>query len=336
MQYYKGNASVVDSNGHTDPTSMEIEPLDRVTPVDDEAFLIDQFEGLLTRSVAAERPFLAVVCFHGVHIPYVATPAMRATYPGMTANEQDYWGTISQIDAAVGRARHLLSSYGVADNTWISITADNGPEVNPAGGQGTGSFANPGLTGGLRGRKRDVTEGGTRVIGLVEFPPTAHPSSGGRVEPHYPISTMDILPTLLDALGLDAHRPLDGISLLPYLRGHAPERDTSAGIGIHGIFRFGSTNHQVTPEGNTTFPDICPTHSDADALGDVPANFSTPGNQPQWSWAEGNHLKLFGCKGHCNGTNCNSTAPGYRNEGWHFFLFNLSALLGCNLNLAPQ
>lgn len=38
------------------------------------------------------------------------------------------------------------------------------------GGQGTGSFHNPGRTAGLRGRKRDVTEGGTRVIGLVEYP----------------------------------------------------------------------------------------------------------------------------------------------------------------------
>lgn len=36
-------------------------------------------------------------------------------------------------------------------------------------------------------------------------------------------------------------------------------------------------------------------------------------------------MKLFGCKGNCDGTNCNSTAPGYANKGWHFFLFNLTA-----------
>jgi len=88
-----------------------------------------------------------------------------------TPNEADYWGTISEIDAAVGRVRGLLSKHNVADNTWVSITADNGPEVNPAGGQSTGNYENPGLTGGLRGRKRDATEGGTREIGLVEYPP---------------------------------------------------------------------------------------------------------------------------------------------------------------------
>ena len=51
-----------------------------------------------------------------------------------------------------------------------SLFSDNGPEVNPAGGQSTGNFANPGRTGGLRGRKRDATEGGTREIGIIEYP----------------------------------------------------------------------------------------------------------------------------------------------------------------------
>ena len=70
---------------------------------------------------------------------------MKATNPitgvPFTENEADYWGTISQIDMAVGRVRALLAKHGVADNTWVSITADNGPEVNPAGGQGTGTVS---------------------------------------------------------------------------------------------------------------------------------------------------------------------------------------------------
>jgi hypothetical protein len=156
MQYYAGNYSHGSS-----PTggSTVIEPLPFVTPVDDNAFLVDQFEGLLARSLAADRPFLAMIFFHGVHIPYVATPEQRAVYTSainprtgvhFTPNEGDYWGTISQIDRAVGRVRSLLTQHGVADDTWVSITADNGPEVNPAGGQSTGNYENPGLTGGLR------------------------------------------------------------------------------------------------------------------------------------------------------------------------------------------
>jgi arylsulfatase A-like enzyme len=98
----------------------------------------------------------------------------------------------------------------VADNTWVSITADNGPEVNPSGGQGTGNYKNPGRTGGLRGRKRDATEGGTREIGLIEYPPAV---KANRVEMEYPVQTTDVLATMLDILGMESFesRPLDGM-----------------------------------------------------------------------------------------------------------------------------
>ena len=98
------------------------------------------------------------------------------------------------------------------------VVSQNGPEVNPAGGQSTGNFENPGLTGGLRGRKRDATEGGTREIGLIEYPPAV---KANRVEKQFPVITMDVMATVLDVLGMDSFegRPLDGMSLLPILRG---------------------------------------------------------------------------------------------------------------------
>lgn len=306
-QYYNG-----ESPGH-------VWPMDTVSPIDDEAFLVDKFESLLQRSVAEQRPFLAVLFFHGVHIPYIATPENRAVYAdmGMDENEQDYWGTVTQIDNAVGRVRQLLKEYGVANTTWVSITADNGPEVSPTGGQGTaGAFPNPGRTAGLRGRKRDCTEGGTRVIGIVEYPPAV---KANRVELTYPIITMDVMATVLDILGLPSYqgRRLDGTSLLPVLKGEQSERPIDAGIGIHGSFSFGITNRPR---------ERCPVFSDARQLGDVPEHFSTSGRgSGQFSWAEGNHLKIFGCSGFCNGTNCNESGVPYPdNRGWRFFLFNLT------------
>ena len=97
----------------------------------------------------------------------------------------------------------------------MSLTSDNGPEVSPQGGQGTGMFANPGRTGGLRGRKRDATEGGTRVIGLVEYPPWIHANIEER---YYPIITMDVMASVMDILNVSAPggRALDGISLREY------------------------------------------------------------------------------------------------------------------------
>lgn len=105
MQYYVGNQSTATTT---------IEPLTFVSGLNDEDYLIDHFEGLLQQSVQQGKPFLAVIFFHGVHIPYVATPTTRAKYAarGMDENEQDYWGTIEQIDGAVGRVRRLLAAAG--------------------------------------------------------------------------------------------------------------------------------------------------------------------------------------------------------------------------------
>ena len=98
------------------------------------------------------------------------------------------------------------------------LSAQNGPEVTPAGGQSTGNFKPPGLPGGLRGRQRDATEGGSREIGLIEYPPAV---KANRVEKQFPVITMDVMATVLDVLGMDSFegRPLDGMSLLPILRG---------------------------------------------------------------------------------------------------------------------
>lgn len=298
-QYYVGS---VDGDGIP-----SIEALSTVSAADDEDFLISQLEKLIVDSLAEGKPFLGVVFFHGSHIPYVATPEHRAPYAemGMDMNEQDYWGTITQIDAAVGRVRALLKHYKIDNNTWVSITADNGPEVSPANGQGTGTpFINPGRTDGLRGRKRDLTEGGIREIGLVEFPPEIKEN---RVEKRYPVVTMDYMATILDVLGMSPYqnRPLDGTSLLPFFRNQTKER--ASPIGWYGIFKFGSTDHI-----NGTFPHKCPAYSNARKLGDVPANFTTPGRQPQWAWAEGNRYKLFGC-------------VGVEDKQWHFFMYDLDA-----------
>ena len=101
MQYYQGDAltgavepiqyispvSSVWLSTHTSQTG--------VCQVDDEKSLADQAAELIERSVAVGEPFLAVVFFHGVHIPYIASPETRAKYAAknssMTVNEQDYW-----------------------------------------------------------------------------------------------------------------------------------------------------------------------------------------------------------------------------------------------------
>ena len=80
---------------------------------------------------------------------------------------------------------------------------------------GAGAFFNPGRTSGLKGRKRDLSEGGIREIGLVEAPWLVRRNGE---EASFPFATMDLMPTVLDLLGMASFqgRPLDGASLVPY------------------------------------------------------------------------------------------------------------------------
>jgi hypothetical protein len=113
-----------------------------------------------------------------------------------------------------------------------------------------------------------------------------------RVLSSYPIVTSDVLATVVDILNVSAPHALDGISLLPVLRGEQTDRPLEAGIGIHGSFPYGDTNRPVQR---------CPKTDAASRLGDVPADFSTSGRGTgQFSWAEGNHMKVNISSPHAN------------------------------------
>ena len=73
-------------------------------------------------------------------------------------------------------------------------------------------------TGGLRGRKRSLFEGGVRVPGLLEWPARIAKARQSDVT----CATQDYFPTVLAALGIespDPSRPLDGVNLLPLIAG---------------------------------------------------------------------------------------------------------------------
>ena len=105
----------------------------------------------------------------------------------------------------------------------------NYTEVSPANGQGTNTpFVNPGRTGGLRGRKRDLTEGGIREIGIIEYPPLIKEN---RAEMHFPMVTYDYLPTVIELLNLThpENVPIDGQSLVSYFESPQPTRKDPIG-----------------------------------------------------------------------------------------------------------
>lgn len=179
--------------------------------------IVDRAEPFIRESVASETPFLSVVWFHAPHTPVVAGPEWLSLYPDASEEEQHYYGCVSAMDAQVGRLVSLLKETGALENTLVWFCSDNGPET--PGGDGGRS---KGQTGGLRGRKRSLYEGGVGVPTLIHWPEAIKAE-----ESHFgPASTLDILPTCCELAGLVSpkDRPLDGESILPIVRGERQNR----------------------------------------------------------------------------------------------------------------
>ncbi len=186
---------------------------------DDSALIVDRALPFVREAVAAGEPFFAVVWFHAPHLPVLASEEQRAAYAGLPVAEQHYFGCLEEVDRQVGRLRATLRELGVAEDTLLWFCSDNGPEGK--------SGEAPGSAGDLRGRKRELYEGGVRVPGLLEWPgrfPDAR-----RIEA--PCSTLDYLPTMLGLIGEPLPTaPLDGIDLMPLLTGASTERGRPLGF----------------------------------------------------------------------------------------------------------
>jgi len=117
---------------------------------------------------------------------------------------------ISRMDRDIETLKKKLEELGIDKNTLIIFTSDNGPHKE---GGNDPTFFNS--SGGLRGQKRDLYEGGIRVPMIAYWPETIEP---GQTSDHIS-GFWDFLPTACDVAGIDAPENIDGISFLPELLG---------------------------------------------------------------------------------------------------------------------
>ncbi len=197
---------------------------------DDTRVIVDRVIPFIEDAAKSNLPFLAVVWPHTPHLPVVASAEDREKIASDDPFTAHYYGSVRAMDAQVGRIRDKVYELGIASNTLIWFHSDNGPEQKwPEHEKPAHEFSPmPGSTGGLRGAKRSLYEGGIRVPAIIEWP--GRIPAGKKI--NAPTVTSDILPTILDYLALDIpeNRPLDGISLKSFLEGGDDVRGDSIGF----------------------------------------------------------------------------------------------------------
>jgi arylsulfatase A-like enzyme len=152
----------------------------------------------------AGRPYFLYVAFHAVHGPLEAPQRQLARYAGLEPEQRRAIAAMTTaLDEGIGRILDAIEASGDSRDTLVWFLNDNGG-IPPISSNAP-----------LRGGKGDLFEGGIRVPSLLRWP-RALPA--GVYEA--PVSVLDVFPTLAAAAGASPPaRPLDGVDLLPHLRG---------------------------------------------------------------------------------------------------------------------
>jgi len=176
------------------------------------------------------QPFLAYLAFYAVHGPIQTSKPLWKKFREKASAQpkpaerfiidrilpvrvvQDnpiYAGLIDNMDSAVGRVLKKLDELGLASNTIVVLTGDNG------GVSSGDSYSSSELP--YRGGKGRQWEGGTRVPFYIRAPGVA--KAGATCDT--PVNGIDFFPTLLQLAGVSSHpkQVIDGVSLVPLLEG---------------------------------------------------------------------------------------------------------------------
>ena len=204
--------------------------------------LRDRAVGFIEDSAARPEPFLLYLPLTSPHTPL----AVNEPWQGKSGLDNACADLIMETDAVVGDVLATVEKAGVADNTLVIFTSDNGfaPYVGAKELEARGHYP----SGPLRGYKADAWEGGHRVAFIVRWP--------GRVKPGSVCDKLvhqaDLMATCADVLGakLPDTAGEDSVSLMPLLKGGtAPVREHAVSCSVNGVpaVRLGSWKYIAAP-----------------------------------------------------------------------------------------
>lgn len=207
---------------------------------DNSRVIMDRVLSFINMAVEDKTPFFTTVWFHTPHSPVIAGEKDRQKYAELSEDKQHYYGCITAMDEQIGRLRDQLREFGIAENTMIWFCSDNGPAAKGGGPGWEPGGRQQGVTGGLRGRKGTLFEGGVRVPGIIEWPAVIKKHR----ETDFPAVTSDYYPTITEILGIviEDQPVLDGISLKKIIE-NEDIRERSKPIGFQS--RFADQNWKV-------------------------------------------------------------------------------------------
>jgi arylsulfatase A len=166
----------------------------------------------------SDKPMYINLWTYNVHYPYEAPADLVKKYAGKEGpglKRAVYGAQVEATDRAIGKVLDALEQLGIANNTLVIFTSDNG------GWEGA-TDNHP-----LKLGKGDLYEGGLRVPLIIRWPSTLEHAGTIGTTNETPVVTMDLTATILDAAKapLAENELLDGVSLLPLLRGESLARD---------------------------------------------------------------------------------------------------------------
>jgi arylsulfatase len=171
---------------------------------------------------SAGSPFFLYFPHTFPHIPLAASPRFRGKSP-----QGIYGDALAELDWSVGEVMSALQAAGVASNTLVIFSSDNGPW-------------HQGSPGKLRGRKGETWEGGVREPFIARMPGRI---PKGRVS-NAVGSMMDVVPTVTKLCGAPApKKPVDGLDAWPLFTGAAAKLDREP------LLYFDTTHLQCARQG---------------------------------------------------------------------------------------
>ena len=183
----------------------------------------------LRKSKREGKPFFINLWLHEPHTPFHTVPKYRWRFRELEERDNIYASVLSHADDRIGEVLDALDRLRLTENTLVIFSSDNGParasgptelklQHDTATGAGYGIGASKGITGGRKGYKAALFEGGIGVPFIARWPGRI---AAGKVDKTATISAVDLLPTFCDVAGvkLPADYKPDGINQVAALEG---------------------------------------------------------------------------------------------------------------------